>query len=574
MLKSFYLINTLINQRQRRILIIVFFLLFIGMALEFLGIGAIYPIISSVLDQTYKAKISELPFLSFIQELSHFKFLFLVFVFVILFFILKALYLIYLSFRVNKFLANLSASLASNLFENYINYSYVKHKSTNSSVFIRNIQVEMGSFMAYLSAYISLMIEVLFLFAIFSSVIFIEPLGALLVSTYFIIFSSLYHFFSSKKLKQMGINRQIYDQEMTKTIHEGFEGIKTIKSYNIENRLIHRFSNHITKKGLLVAKFNTISQIPKYYLELITIIGMTILVMFLLEKGYDLPSLISTLGVFAIASFKLTPSINKILLNKQTLKYSASSIELLVADLNRDVYSNKVPEKNHIHYYEFNDKINLDELCFSYSNSNKFILEGLNLVIKKGERIGIIGESGVGKSTFIDVLIGLLPINSGRILLDGIKINTNNVRWKNFISYVPQDVFLFDDTIKNNIILGDHDFDETRFNYAINESQLNEVLFNLKEGFDTRVGERGVNLSGGQRQRVGIARALYKDSKILILDESTSSLDTNTESLFNIFLNSKKNDLTILFITHRHKSLKGFDKIYNLKDGKLEETHL
>ena len=574
MLKSFYLINTLIDQRQRRILIIVFFLLFIGMILEFLGIGAIYPIILSVLDQTYKAKISVLPFLGFIQDLSHTKFMFLVFLFVISFFILKALYLIYLSYRVNKFLGNLSASLATNLFESYVNYSYIKHKSTNSSVFIRNIQVEMGSFMSFLSAYISLLIEALFLFAIFSSVIFIEPLGALLVSSYFIIFTSLYHLFSSKRLKKMGINRQIYDQEMTKTIHESFEGIKTIKSYNLENRLIHRFSNYMRKKVLLVAKFNTISQIPKYYLELITIIGMTILVIFLLEKGYDLPSLISTLGVFAIASFKLTPSINKILLNKHTLKYTASSIELLVADLYRDVNCNIVPEKNHIHYYDFNDKIILEELNFSYSNSNKFILEGLNFVVKKGERIGIIGESGVGKSTFIDVLIGLLPINSGNIFLDGIKIDTGNTSWKNFISYVPQDVFLFDDTIKNNIILGDHDFDENKFNYAINESQLKDVLFDLKEGFDTRVGERGINLSGGQRQRVGIARALYKDSKILILDESTSSLDPNTEYLFNLFLNSKKNELTILFITHRLKSLKSFDKIYNLKDGKLEETHI
>ena len=281
--------------------------------------------------------------------------------------------------------------------------------------------------------------------------------------------------------------------------------------------------------------------------------------------------MIPVLGFFAAAAFKMIPSVNRLLSAFQILRFSGPVIDLVNGELN---LKNEF-KKEYNSQINSNNIISIENISFNYnSNSNKLILRDVNLKIDKGDFIGFIGESGSGKTTLVDLILGLLTPTKGKICVDSININQNLRSWQNIIGYVPQDIFLTDDTIKKNIAFGndEHEIDEENVDYAIRTSQLSNVVNNIENNLDAIVGEKGVKLSGGQRQRIGIARALYKKPQILVLDEATSSLDVDTEKEIMKSINSLVGTLTIIAVSHRYSTLADCKKIFEIKNGSISEV--
>jgi ABC-type multidrug transport system fused ATPase/permease subunit len=288
----------------------------------------------------------------------------------------------------------------------------------------------------------------------------------------------------------------------------------------------------------------------------------------------SLNNLLPNLALFAAAAFKLIPSLNRLIISSQNIKYGQTALNNIINDIETNTFSNE-KINNQLKQIEFLEKINICNISYFYDNK-KIILDNINFEIKKGETIGIIGQSGSGKTTFVDILSGLIPPTSGRITSDNIDIQKNIRNWQDQIGYIQQNTYLMNDSIKNNIAFGlnNLEINDLHLKNSINISQLDDLVNELPLGIETAIGERGIKLSGGQRQRIGIARAIYKNPKILIFDESTNSLDPETEKKILDNFKKFKDDKTIIIISHNRESLKQCNKIIKIEKGTLKEVLL
>ena len=472
-------------------------------------------------------------------------------------------------FKQNRFLTNYTAYITNALFSSYLSQPYSFHLKKNTSELIKNIQIEISGFSAFLLALITIFIEGGFVLSILCTLIYIEPFGALSIGIFYGLLSLIFLKFTKKKLNQWGKLREEIDAKVSKTALEGLGGIKELLILGKTRFFINRFGEQNYFKARLNANHNTISQIPRFYLELISIIGLVSFIIMQLFQGKDSSSLITILGVFVAATFRMIPSLNRIISAIQSMKFFKNSVDIIFNEikLNSRPLEFLDSQQNSI----FQNKIQFADVSFWY-NKNSDILKDINLEIKKGETIGIIGESGSGKSTFVDLLIGLHKQNSGDILIDGVNDCQLKQSWRNIIGYVSQTIYLTDDSIKNNIAFGvsENQINEERITALLEIVQLKKFVNNLELGFNTKVGDRGVQLSGGQRQRIGIARALYNDPDILILDEATASLDTDTETKVMESIYGLKGEKTIIIIAHRLSTLEICDTVYEIKDQFLK----
>jgi ABC-type multidrug transport system fused ATPase/permease subunit len=390
---------------------------------------------------------------------------------------------------------------------------------------------------------------------------------------FFFILSYLFHQFAKKKSERWGSLRALNDSEISKVIIEGLSGIKEILILGRKSFFKRKLIKLNKIKADLSVKSMTIRQVPRFYLELLSVISLVVFIYFLLINDKNLDSILITLGVFVGATFRLLPSINRILSSLQNIKYYKSSLDIISLEL-EGVHKNL---NNHVNLeggIDFKKSLELKHISFSY-NDNKPILENIDFKINKGELVGIIGESGAGKTTLINIIVGLLTQNSGKIFLDGNELDKVNLNiWRSKIGYVPQDVYLIDDTIENNIAFGvEHNkINSEKIEKAIEKSQLSTFIDQLQKGKNTIVGERGIQISGGQRQRIGIARALYNNAELLLLDEATSALDEETEANFMEAVSELKGSKTVLIITHRFSSLENCTKIFKIEKGELFQT--
>ena len=447
-----------------------------------------------------------------------------------------------------------------------MNQSYSFHLNRNASELFKNIQIEIAGLSVFLQSLITLFIEGGFTISVLATLIYIEPIGALSIGLFYGLLSISFFQFTKNNLKTWGKKRQDLDSETTKIALEGLGGIKDLLILGKTSFFTEMFSIRNYMKARVNSNHITISQLPRFYLELLSIIGLVSFIVLLLFQGKDTTSLISILGVFVAATFRMIPSLNRIIGGVQSMKYYRPSLDIIYKELKIDTGPGQAAlEKIQ---FNFQNEIKLENIRFSF-NEDRVILKDINLKIKKGQTIGIIGESGSGKSTLIDLIIGLHKPTSGQILIDGVSGFQIDQQWRKKIGYVSQSIYLIDDTIKNNIALGvqENEIIDLRINELLKQVQLEEFISNLKFGVNTKVGERGVQLSGGQRQRIGIARALYHEPDVIILDEATSALDYETE---REVMESFKNLIgvkTIIMIAHRMTTLKDCDFIYKIEKG-------
>jgi len=570
-------INYLISKQQKKKSILLTLLLLVGMMFEIIGIGILIPVLTVILKpEKLLNKPSIKAFLESINLLQESDIIKFSLAGLILIYMLKSIFLLSLNYFQNKFNSNLTADISNRLFKKYLDQPYSFHLSKNSSELIKNLQIEVNYFNVFLLAFIILITEVTLAFSVLLSLIYIEPVGTLVVMFFLLFFSSIFFQFTKRLSIRWGKIREQNDKSISKLLYETFGGIKEILLLNRESAYFNKNRSFNAVRARIHSKSLTLGQIPRYYLEFLSVVALVVFVTTLYSQGNNVDDLLVTLGVFVAATFRVLPSINRILSSLQQLKYYRSSIDLLFNEFSS--LEDKQPFKeNKVTPKLLSKQITFENLSFSYAKSTMSVLEDINLKIPKRSTTGIIGTSGSGKSTFINILVGLLTPNSGKIYVDETELDYDNISaWRKNIGYVSQHVYLSDNSIMENIAFGiePDNISIERINHVIQEAQLSELINSLPQGYRTRVGERGVQLSGGQQQRIGIARALYNNPEVLILDEATSALDTKTEENIMRAVNSLKSKKTIIIVTHRLTTLKGCSSIYEIKKGKIKKSKM
>lgn len=457
------------------------------------------------------------------------------------------------------------------MFTNYLRQPYTFHLQRNSAELVRNVHGEVAAFTGVISSLQILVAEFLVLIGIAILLLLIEPAGALLVALILGGAGSIYHRITRKRISKWGVERQLHDGFRFQHLQQGLDGAKDVKLLGRESDFLAQFHNHNMKSARVSGLQSILQNYPRLMFELLVVIGLSVLVISMLSQGGDMNSIIPTLGLFAAAAFRLMPSVNRILGAVQKLRFNFPVINVLNKEIKLTT-TEPVSQQTTCPEF-FNDELTLTKLKYQYHGAALPALDGVSIKIQKGESVGLIGSSGSGKSTLADVILGLLSPTDGNVDVDGQDIHLSLRQWQDQIGYVPQSIYLTDDTFRRNIAFGlpDDQIDDVAIKRAINAAQLEDFVTSLPDGMETIVGERGIRLSGGQRQRIGIARALYHDPDVLVLDEATSALDTATEVGVMQAVNALHGKKTIIIVAHRLSTVEHCDRLYRLEHGKVVE---
>ncbi len=568
-------LNVIIDKKDKFNLILFFFLLLISTLVEMIGLGSLPIFAMAIVDS--ESLIEKLPTFftyDFVNDLSQKKLIIYLSLTVTIIFLVKNLFLVFVNFFNGLVIKRIRKNLTNKMFKNYINSNYEFHISRNSADLIRNVYSEVARSVYYLIGHISLIKESLILIVILVLLIIANSMVAVLIFGFLGFFSFLFFLYTRNSSKVRGKFIQEYWGKQTKTLKHGLGSIKEIKMLNKENFIskIFDFNTEMIEKYNFIQSF--IVTLPRLFLEVATILAITIVCSLFVISDKSVENIIPIIVLISVSAIRLIPSFSTISQSIATIKYQSPAFDLIVRELNEMKKATKhhreIDQIKHVDIF-FKKKIEIKNLIFKYPSTEKKVIDNLSIDINKGETIGIAGASGEGKSTLLDLICGLLKPTSGQILVDEIDINSKKNNWKSKIGYVPQDIYLLDDTIKSNIAFGidDKSFLSSQFEKAIKMSQLSEFLKSLPDKELTFVGDDGVRLSGGQKQRIGIARALYFSPEVLILDEPTSALDEKNEALILNDIYNIKSNITLVIISHRKKVFEKCDKVIEIKSGKI-----
>ncbi len=554
------------NKHQKKSLLFLLILMFISTILEMIGLGFIFSIVGTLLVSTNSKSDLFISKLDQIIELDRTEIISYLLVIFLLFYVAKIIFLIFYNWYESKFIYSYQKNLSGRVFKEYLNQNLSYFFNRNSSEFIRNLITEVDQFLFFLGSILKLILEVVVVIGIVLLLGVIDLYFAIMISLVFLFFSYLYFLTLKEKFNTWGIERRANYKKKIQFMQEGFDGIKIIKLLGRENFFFNKFKLHNDNLSEVARKTSFFQSIPRLLLELVGILFITFSLYFFQQSGKGLAEVTQILTVYVAAAFRILPSANRIVTSLQLMKLSYPSMDGLYRELN----SFKKVESKSYKKFLFNKSISVDIKNFTYPESKNFSISNLNLDILKGQKIGIIGESGSGKSTIVEILTGILEPSNGDIIVDGKSIFSNIRGWQNLIGFVPQKIFILDESLRNNILFGldNSKYTDDQIMSLIKKINLEKLLKRLPGGLDGNLGEEGVNLSGGEIQRIGLCRALIYDPEILFLDEATSALDTKTELqiLNEIKLFKEK---TIISIAHRLNTLKFSDIIYYIENGKL-----
>lgn len=547
-------------------------LITIGSALELAGVSVILPVMNSIvapdelLQNKYCAQIYK-----FMKMTNTRQLVMLLIMGLITIYIVKNAYLIFMYNRQYKFVYTNLHRLSNQMMDCYLHQSYLYHVSKTSAELLRNINNDATNFYGVILSCIQLATELMVCMVLIVYLMIKDKSITMAIIVLMTIMILVYMKIYKKKLLKLGEKSRHYNVAVNKWIQQSFGGIKEIKVLNKENFFYDQFDKAYAGHAYTEYMYHTLISIPKPAIEAMCFCGMLGAVAIKIARGVNPVYFVPIISVFAVAAFRMLPSFNRITEYLGTIMYQKSSVDAVYSDLR------EIEELNAKHEVEekvkeipFESAIHIRDISFSYPNNDKVILDHLSLDITKNTSVAFIGQSGAGKTTLADIILGILVPTDGAVYLDGNDIFKNLSSWHSKIGYIPQSIYLLDDTIARNITFGiaDNEIDHRRLDYAIERAQLKDMILELKDGLDTEIGEGGVRLSGGQRQRIGIARALYNEPEILILDEATSALDNDTEKAVMEAIDSLHGEMTLIIIAHRLSTIKNCDYVYEVKDGK------
>ena len=556
--------------------IIMLILLLIGSLItvmfEFISLGSIPIFTTILLNQNNENLLFDIIDFGFLDQFAQQDLVIYGSVILGSLFLFKNIFLAGLIYFEGKLIKSIRIHLGEKLFKSYLDKNYKFHLKTNPSILLRNVSTEVSQTSTVMLSYLKLVREVLVLIAIFSLLLMSNFSITVYIFLFMTFFVTLFFIFTKKIIEKNSKLIQAIRATQIQHITQSFNAIKEIKMLNKEN-----FVNKVTVKNML--KFENpflinffLASLPRPFLEVLVILSLIFITIFFTDSAGSIISLIPMLSLFIVSAVRLIPSFNSISTSLAGIKSYRPSYKLVYSNL---INKQNITKSDYIDEVDddlkFKNKIIIKNVSFSYEDKKVFTLNNINFEILKGSNLGIIGKSGSGKSTLVSLLIGLLEPDKGEISTDNINIRNNLRKWQSLIGYVPQDIYLLDDTIKKNIAIGEEEenIDLERLKIAINSSQLTKYVNSLPNKLDTFVGNRGVRISGGQKQRIGIARALYFKRDILVLDEATNSLDSDNERIIIDNIINQYQLKTLICIAHNKKIFEKFDSIINLEGGKI-----
>ena len=564
--KAFLILSP--SQRRRAAALVVMMLT--GMMFELAGTGLVIPALLVLTEPDLGATYPALqPVLAALGHPNQTRLIVVVMMALVGVNLVRTAFLALMTWQQYRFALDVQAEVSERLFSTYLHQPYAFLLRRNSAELIRNAVTEVYNFTGYiLLPAILVLTEALVLVGMGALLTVVEPVGTAAVVAVLGVASWGFSRITSAPLERWGLARQGHEKKRMQYLQEGLGGAKEVKLLGVEAEALARYRTHNQASARMAMRGLTTSALPRLWLELLGIVGLATLVLVMVAQGRDTAAIAPTLALFAAAAFRLMPSINRLLSSVQHVRFGGPVSELLFAELQMEQAARPEPRARPM---SFESHIALAGVSFTYEAAAAPAIDGLSLVVRRGEAVGFIGPSGSGKSTLVDVILGLLRPCAGVVSVDGVDARRDLRAWQDLVGYVPQSIFLTDDSLRANVAFGvpAGQVDDAAVARALSAAQLDEFIASLPEGVQTTVGERGVRLSGGQRQRIGIARALYRDPQVLVLDEATSALDTATESGVMEAVEALHGTKTIIVVAHRLSTVERCDRLYRLEQGRI-----
>jgi len=569
---------SILDRQQKMSIAGLMVLILIGGLLETIGVSLILPLLSAILDEE---SFAANPAVTFFMDLFGFEeirsFIYLLLFALIFMYIFKGLYLLWLTYVQSRFVNRNRCRCTTNLLSQYLHRPYEYYLYAETSTILQTIYGDMDNIFNLLMQCMNLVAELVVSVCLGAFLLLMDfkmtivIVGLLLAVTIFI----------SKVVKpilnRIGEESRGHQTNLYKWILQSVTGVKDVKVHNKEDFFVGKYRESSFQYANYQVKNNVLANLPRLLIETVAIIGILLYVAGSMAAGVELASLLPLISAFALAAMRLLPSVNRVNTYMANIAYYEYALNYIYENVDTDALSKqeqmdayRLANPNTLEI-EIKKEIKLKDITFAYPNTDKKIFEHADMTIPVGKSIGVVGASGAGKTTIVDVLLGLLELQGGTITSDGTNIFDNYGAWLSHIGYIPQTIYMLDDSIRNNIAFGvkAEDIDDTRVWEVLGQAQMREFVENLPDRLDAQIGERGVRISGGQRQRLGIARALYHDPELLVFDEATSALDNDTETAIMEAIDMLHGQKTMVIIAHRLRTIENCDLIYEVKDGKI-----
>lgn len=557
--------------------------LFIGAAFELVGVSLIAELVTLI---STPDKIHENKLLDYFYNLtgadSTRQFFLYVVLLLIAVYVFKNLYLMLMSYIQYTFIYNNQLRLSGRLIDCYLKKPYTYHLDKNSAEMIRSIMLDSERFFQLLLTAFNVFTEALICLLMCVYLLVVDPVITVSVVVIVGLSSALYLLIFHGKTKENGKVSQFNDGKMHQAINQALGAVKDIKILHREKYFVEAFTKRGAKKYHAVRNNEILGQAPKYLIETVCIGAVLLVLCYKLYNGQDLNDMLPQLAAFAMAAYKLLPSVGKVDNYLNLIIFLKPSVDLIYRDIKdtEDMNGYLLADADGLKGDDIKaDGIRVEHVSYRYPNKDVDVLTDVNFEIPTGKSVGLVGPSGAGKSTIADVILGILSPTEGKVMYGNMDVHQHPIKWSKKLAYIPQQIFLADESIRSNVAFGidEEDIQDEQVWRALEEAQLADFVKSLPEGLDTMVGERGARLSGGQRQRIGIARALYGDPEILVLDEATSALDGETEAAVMEAIDSLQGRKTMIIIAHRLTTISNCQIVFKVENGKItdytEEFH-
>lgn len=571
----------LLDKRQKRIMVLLVFLMLIGAVLETLGVSLVLPVMNVVMDEN---AVEKKRYLQVICDVMHIgyedtKSLMIVTMLALIgVFVIKNIFLFFQQKAQLKFVYTNQFATSRRMMINFMERPYEYYLNADTSVIQRSITSDVNNMYGLILALLQLFSEAI-VFVCLAAVSFATDVWMTITVTVLLVaVLAVIKYILKPIMKKAGEENQDFYSGLYKWIDQSVMGIKEIKVAAKENYFINEYAKCGAGYVNAVQKYNLFNATPRLLIETVAIASMILYMMFQLLRGTEVTSIMPQVGALAVAAMRLIPCANRINNHLTSISYFEPFFMGVSDNLQEEIRDESI-EYDEAAYREAADveklavreKIELKDIVYKYPNTEVYIFDHAFMEIPVGKSVGIVGTSGAGKTTVVDILLGLLQLQSGQILADGIEVREHYRSWLKNIGYIPQSIFMIDSTIRRNVAFGckDEEIDDEKVWRALEEAQLDEFVKGLPEGLDTSIGERGIRISGGQRQRIGIARALFEDPEVLVLDEATSALDNDTEAAIMDSINRLHGRKTLIIIAHRLQTIEKCDMVYRVEQGKV-----
>lgn len=569
-------LNYIFSTADKIKIVLLTVMILAGSMLELLAISLFSPFIDGIMNQDAMLESTVISVLYRLGSFGDFEhFLAALAGGIIAIYVIKNVYIILEKNTIYRFAYRIQRTISTNLLKAYMKEPYTFHLNKNIAVLQRSMQEDTDQFAKAILHFMEMAAEACVCMVLGVYLFIVSQSITVVIAGLLVVCIAVFSHINKKYSRKWGEQGQEYKAKIYQWMNQSLSGIKDIKILDRSETFIRNYDSYMGKYVRVLRLNRLIGIMPKYIIEMVCMTGLLAAVLVKMFFGQkELAEFVPQLAIFAVAAFRLLPSVGRINEHLSAVIFATPSIDLIYHDL-KEIEDLYVEEQEKDGQWHFQEKIQAKRVTYCYPEGEGNVIEEACFEITRGETVAFVGSSGAGKSTMVDILLGLLPPQQGKIIVDGMNIYKNLPTWQKEIGYIPQSIYLSDDTIRNNVAFGidESEIDEQTVIDALQQAQLYDFVDTLPEGLDTYVGDRGVRLSGGQRQRIGIARALYHNPEVLVLDEATSALDNDTEAAVMEAIDSLKGQKTILIIAHRLTTIKNADVIFEVKDGKVEKKN-